>query len=1316
MEAKETKSEPKVTPKKTISPGPLGYLTLNWITPILKKGKLHPLENDDLYELQQKDKAEAISVHFDPFWNEFKAYQANPNLPAPSFVKHMLIMILWPILGVNIFSALEILISIIQPKVLQQFLLFIEPGSQATILGNNGYYISILLFAMQFLQANFHSLSQTINRRVVQILRTAIVGAVYEKSLRLSPRARGTFSEGKIMNMVNQDINNILFAPQMFSMAWTVPLQLIMSLILLGGLIGASLWSSIAALVVIGGISMGVGPKIGHAFNGWFMGADDRIGTIREMLYGIKVIKYQAMEDFFRKKIAEKRLVQVLSLREVALFLGFVQGLGMVSPVILTVVTFTVYSLGTPLTSSVVFPSLTYFNALVNPLMILGMLMGELPTTIKSIQRVSEFLLAEEGSSTDDSPATEMDSKVAVQLENVTWRWEESKAEGEEDKKDQEKESADQKDEKEKEGKASDKENEADEEPNQEVDAFHLRDLTLSVDKGTLVGICGSIGSGKSTFFSGLIGDCRKVNGISTIFGKIAFCSQQPWILTGTVEKNITFNLPKDDKKLQRVIEVCGLASDLAMFSDGVNTKIGESGVNLSGGQKARISLARALYFDADIYLLDDPIAALDAQVGREVFSNAIQSYLADKTVFLITHQLHYMQQVERVLVFADGKIVEDGSFTELNGKEGGLLQEMLSKYRFDDEVEEVKEKSKKESDEDLDNDEEGVDIIEAEEKAEGSVKLHVYKRYLNAIGSIWIQLPIYITCTLTLLGMVGAPLWLARWTGDLDESKNTFYLWGYAIIGSFYAASQIIFLMCAIFASIRASNFFHDNAINGLLRAPLQFFEANPIGRIINRLSNDVQSLDLGLVSVVMSFLLSAFSVFTSVVMIVQANYYFILLFVALLAIFYSIFQLYQPGNRDIKRINSIMKSPLDSHVSETLAGVSTVRAFKSETSFIEKERILMDESQAPNYIYFSLQIWLQYRLSILSSLVTFSIVLFASISNDRTAAFSATIGLALTYSSLLSFNLSQFLLSLGNGEAEMNSVERLDYYGTKLPVEAPLECESDPAEDVWPTEGAIEIKNLELAYPSRPDYSVIKNLSLKINAGEKIGVVGRTGSGKSTLVTALFRIMEAKSGSILIDNLDISKIGLFTLRTRMQIIPQDPILFKGTIRSNLDYSSRFSDAQLWEALEYSGLKEFVKGLTGQLESAIEANGENLSVGQRQLICLSRSILLKPKVLIMDEATASVDGESDTLIQNAINEHFGGSTIISIAHRLNTIAEFDRILVLDDGNLAEFDTPFNLLSIPTSIFSELANASGPANAEVILELAKKHHEQKQSE
>ncbi|ORY22913.1 P-loop containing nucleoside triphosphate hydrolase protein [Rhizoclosmatium globosum] len=707
------------------------------------------------------------------------------------------------------------------------------------------------------------------------------------------------------------------------------------------------------------------------------------------------------------------------------------------------------------------------------------------------------------------------------------------------------------------------------------------------------------------------------------------------------VRSNILFGRELNQSRLDDVIHSCGWlltssSSNMDWIPRSVR-KVSHSRVvrklvfhlgnclpfNLTFLLIINLAIARAVYSDADIYLLDDPLAALDAHVGKHVFDELIKKSLDGKTRVLVTHQLHVLPHVDHIIVLDKGVIVEQGSFEQLaiNGPETGLLKEMLKNHALEDESTKVKKtktviRLKRKL----------MGLLKEEDRQTGAVGKKYVANYFKESGGFYM---LYIIILASLL--YGAlsfmqNLWLTFWS---DDSYGQTTRWGlhpsdYITVYTIVVAATFVFgaFMVGIieFTAYRTSKAYHAKAVAGLFRAPMSFFDSQPLGRIINRLTNLEQYGQL----------LRTFG--TWIFKTLQQSYtrrFTLLSFVFFLSfLYYYLLEMYRSNQREIRRLAALQRSPLNAYISECIGGSSTIRAFQVSARTIHH--------QPWEICFFN------------------SITAFSRLESDFVAA------------------------------------ERLDLYCNDLEREAPDHLDSDPVEGTWPTEGRISIKDLEVKYSSKFD-PVIKNLSVEIKGSEKIGVVGRTGSGKSTLMTALFRIVEPTKGTVLIDGVDVSRVGLNALRSRLQIIPQDPVLFTGTIRSNIDVE---------------GLKDYVSELTEKLDAPVAERGENLSVGQRQLMMLASAICHRPKILIMDEASSAVDQAADLLIQSSIHTHFKETTVISIAHRINTIASFDRIMVLDAGKLVEYDSPGNLLKQPESIFKSLVDATGTANAAVVTAIA----------
>ncbi|KAJ3254588.1 Multidrug resistance-associated protein 1 [Boothiomyces macroporosus] len=821
-------------------------------------------------------------------------------------------------------------------------------------------------------------------------------------------------------------------------------------------------------------------------------------------------------------------------------------------------------------------------------------------------------------------------------------------------------------------------------------DTFALGSVNIEVKKGSLVGIVGAAGSGKSTLFNGLVNELAAESG------------EQPWIMMSTIESNIAFGRPSDKKRLVECIQACGLAKDLNEFEHGMYTNVGESGINLSGGQKARVSLARCLYADADIYLLDDPLAALDAYVGKHVFEQVIKKELRDKTVLLATHQLQYMQQTDQIIVLENGGVAESGTFAELMSNPDGIFSRMMSGYHYDEEASEsaatvaandalrVVEAPKTKA----------ADIVKKEKKHEGKIRLEVYKTLFTVVVMGYL-----LNFALEFAGLVILTAWASDTSNSSSQSMFYIELLSASAIGRVFV--NYILSVVWFNGGLANSRFYFQQMAASVLRSPLYFFEENPIGRILNRFSRDLSDLNTLMYADLYFLTTYGLSVVGKSVLICVSNKIVIVILVAVLITISLMQKKFDRANLECTRLYKLSESPQTSLIAEALSGSLAINLLQCDSFFKEMFYKYCDNYISMFNMYDTNINFFELRVNLLNGLVTSAIVLLSIVFNEHNTAFSALVGLALSQSDSTSKDLTMFLNYITFNKGNMNSLERIVEYSFEIDQEAADSTPDDEKITVWPSNGSVEIKNLDIAYHSKPEVNVIKNLNVSIQSGERVGVVGRTGSGKSTIASAFFRLVEAKAGAILIDGVDISTVGLSKLRHGIQMISQEANLFTGSVRFNLTLDADIPDEELWLALDKAGLKDYISQLPERLDYQLLANGSNLSVGQGQLLCLARAIAHKPKVLILDEASSSVDGEADRMIQKVLKDELNGSTVISIAHRLNTVADFDKIMVLEKGVLVEFDSPHALLENPDSLFSNLVEATGEENSLAIKECAK---------
>ncbi|KAH9796195.1 ABC transporter C family member 2 [Citrus sinensis] len=830
-----------------------------------------------------------------------------------------------------------------------------------------------------------------------------------------------------------------------------------------------------------------------------------------------------------------------------------------------------------------------------------------------------------------------------------------------------------------------------------------LSNINLDIPVGSLVAIVGGTGEGKTSLVSAMLGELPPLKDASVVIrGTVAYVPQISWIFNATLRKNILFGSEFDPAKYWKTVDVSALQHDLDLLPDRDLTEIGERGVNISGGQKQRVSMARAVYSNSDVYIFDDPLSALDAHVGRQVFNSCIKEELRGKTRILVTNQLHFLPHVDRIILVSEGMIKEEGSFEELS-KHGRLFQKLMENAGKMEEMEEREEKddsinSNQEVSKPVANRAVQVNefpknesytkkgkrgrsvLVKQEERETGIVSGSVLTRYKNALGGPWVIMILFACYLSTEVLRISSSTWLSFWT-DQSTSKNYnpgFYIAIYTILAFGQVTVTLLNSYWLIISSLRAAKRLHDSMLNSILRAPMLFFHTNPIGRVINRFSRD-----LGIVSTISLWAI-----------------------MPLLILFYAAYLYYQSTAREVKRLDSITRSPVYAQFGEALNGLSTIRAFKAYDRMAKINGKSMDNNIRFTLANTSSNRWLTIRLETLGGIMIWLIATFAVMQNGRAenqVAFASTMGLLLSYTLNITNLLSGVLRQASRAENSLNAVERVGTY-IDLPSEAPGMVESNRPPPAWPSSGSIKFEDVVLRY--RPELPpVLHGLSFTVSPSEKVGIVGRTGAGKSSMLNALFRIVELERGEISIDGCDVSKFGLTDLRKVLSIIPQSPVLFSGTVRFNLDPFNEHTDADLWEALERAHLKDVIRKNSFGLAAEVSEGGENFSVGQRQLLSLARALLRRSKILVLDEATAAVDVRTDALIQRTIREEFKSCSMLIIAHRLNTIIDCDRILVLDAGQVLEHDTPEALLLREDSAFSSMVQSTGPANAQYLRSL-----------
>ncbi|KAJ3238679.1 Multidrug resistance-associated protein 1 [Chytriomyces hyalinus] len=1285
---------------------PLSFVTLSWLTGMVKEGTRRPLLQSDMPDVPKSSTSAAVAAFMDPFQSKLKLYLDGHDQSAkkPTFFVDF-----WTRIGPTwtvsvLLDVVATFLQTTQPVVLAAILNHIMTGdSQFFITGPAA--LATTFFLMTFLSVIFKQIVEQMFRKMRYNVRTVLMTSIYAKALKLSNASSMEFSKGRVLQMINVDIEQVSDIVERAHLAILIPFQLAFTFYYLVKLFGRDLYP----VGIVAAIFFVFAPLLLIVFGKfqtvYLAGGDKRVRYLREILEGMRMIKLRGQEDFFSKNMADVRATQLRAIRVMYFATLFFIFFVIAVPFAMIIGTFTVYSQSHEVLSpAVIFPAINYFMNIFQPFQTLPQICTMIGMAIISWNRIRAFMISSE-SELATQEASE-NSLHAIEIRNATFKWEVAP--------DETAEKSDKPAERKEKSKPENSKDKKSEEGSSTADVEPLfKDLNVNIPVGKLTAVVGTVGSGKSSFFSACIGEMTCLEGEVKIFGSLALCQQQPWLMSLNLRENILFGREFDQKTMDETIRVCGLEVDLEQLPEGLDTEVGEKGISLSGGQKARIALARAVYSNADTYLLDDPIAALDAHVGKHVFDECIVRALNSKTRVLITHHLHVLSQVDHVIVLDHGKVVEQGSYADLANANGALSDLLKHHTQEKKEEEDSKTTEKKKAivkkKASVENQEKSAGLIAEEDRQTGAVASKFFLNYFKAGGYLPFVLFLFFGAMYGLFNFF-MNLWLSYWSYDTTMGQTRFglrpkdYIIVYAGICAVNFACAPLLTACAQYSSYAAAKKYHSGALDGLLAAPMSFFESQPIGRILNRLTKDIEALDMMLWNDSINCIIVNAILLVGIAQAVYGTLWTLIFLVFMSVLYYYMLKMYRANMREIKRLVAGAKSPLNAYISECIGGTSTIRAFQSAQITVEKQRFLMDESIRPAWTQENVANWFQIRLQLFLSLIVLFLSFFALYGNQD----AGVMGLALSGAISLTEMFMPSLIVISRTEANFVAVERLDLYCNDLPKEAPRHIDTDPSNGSWPSEGRIAISHLEVKYASKAE-SVIKDLSVEFRGSEKVGVVGRTGSGKSTLMTALFRIVEAKNGSIVIDGVDISKIGLHTLRSRLQIIPQEPVLFTGTIRTNIDIEGSFTDQQIWEALELVGLKEYVSELPEKLDAPVSEHGENLSVGQRQLMMLASAICHRPKILVMDEASSSVDQAADLLIQSSIRTHFKNTTVISIAHRVNSIADFDRILVLDAGSLVEFDTPAALLKRPDGVFKSLVDATGAANAAIVADIARKH-------
>lgn len=1108
-------------------------------------------------------------------------------------------------------------------------------------------------------------------------------------------------------------------ASGLFHIIWTAPVSIIITLVLLLVNLTYSALAGFALLII--GI-----PVLTKAIKSLFARrkainkiTDQRVGLTQEILQSVRFVKFFGWESSFLKRLQEFRDREVSAIQVLLALRNAIMAISISLPIFASMLAFITYSLTNHgLAPAKVFSSLALFNGLRMPLNMLPLVIGQVTDAWSSISRIQDFLLSEER---EDEAIIKPDAPNAIEVHDASFTWERTPT--------QENEStvggAGPKSKPEKGAKGKPKDVEAATPPSgddsstlvEEQEPFKLQDLNFTIGRNELVAVIGSVGSGKTSLLSALAGDMRKTSGEVVLGAQRAFCPQYAWIQNATLKDNILFGKEMDPEWYRDVIKACALQPDLDMLPNNDLTEIGERGITISGGQKQRLNIARAIYFDADIVLMDDPLSAVDAHVGRHIFDNAILGLLKDKARILATHQLWVLNRCDRIIWMDGGRVQAVDTFDNLmrDSEEFRQLLESTAQEEKKDEAEAPAATSEEEAPK---KKKKAKGLMQAEERAVASVPWSVYTSYVKASGS-YLNAPIVLVLLVISQGSnIMTSLWLSWWTSDKFGLSLGQYIGAYAGLGAMQALLMFAFMVSLSMFGTTASKNMLRQATFRVLRAPMSFFDTTPLGRITNRFSRDVDVMDNNLTDALRMYFFSIGAIISTFALIIAYFYYFAIALVPLFTLFLFATGYYRSSAREVKRFEAVLRSTVFAKFNEGLSGVASIRAYGLQNRFVEDMRKAIDDMDSAYFLTYSNQRWLSTRLDMIGNALVFTTGIL--VVTSRFSVNPSIAGLVLSYI-LAIVQMIQFTVrQLAEVENGMNAVERLLYYGTQLEEEAP--SKTIDVRPSWPEKGEIIFDNVEMRYRAGLPL-VLQGLNVHIQGGERIGIVGRTGAGKSSIMSTLFRLVEISGGHITIDGIDISTIGLQDLRSRLAIIPQDPTLFRGTVRSNLDPFGEHTDLELWSALRQADLVQDDQATTTtatpsasgnalvvaeapaasngnsnnriSLDSIVEEDGLNFSLGQRQLMALARALVRGSQIIVCDEATSSVDMETDDKIQRTMASAFRGKTLLCIAHRLRTIINYDRICVMDKGRIAEIGTPMELFEMEGGIFRGMCERSG---------------------
>ncbi|KAK6629679.1 hypothetical protein RUM43_003497 [Polyplax serrata] len=1237
--------------------GLFSLITFSWLSKYIYKAYKKGLTKNDIPKCSPLDSCDLNAQRLESIWERELTEQGPAKA---SFGRAIWRFVRTRVLINSVTFSISCIMGFLSPTIFMRKLLeYLEEEDKNY---TTGLIWAVALTCTEVLRTVFFALYYSMSYRTALRLRCACLAMVYRKVLRLSS-ARNT-SAGVIINLYGFDGPRLYYMIVFGPMALGGPIISVCAFFTIYYILGPWALLGMLTFILYYPLQYLLAYLTGHFRQKAIKLSDKRIKFVTEILTSIKLIKMYAWENWFASQVQNVRNNELDEIKKIAYCQSVGISLAPTIPVISAIATFLVHV-----------------------------------TTGGNLTAAQDVLMLEENT-TRIQPHP--DKSVALSVKNGCFCWDVAVLEPEHLKQ-----------------KRAKRGTEVFLEDDQ-VSLQVLHSVNIAVPKGALIGICGPIGAGKSSLLLACLGQLKMISGEIWRTGTCAYVSQQSWMQNTSLRENILFGEKFDPKKYAKVLDACVLNDDLNFLPGGDETEIGERGVNLSGGQKQRIALARALYSDRDIYFLDDPLSAVDPSVGIEIFDKCIMDALKDKTVLFVTSQIQFLRKCDEILVLKQGQIVETDNFDNLvnEGNEFGFvlqpgpLNSSQKEEVFNRTKMEVKNSEKSDGQRQQESKTTGTKLTREEVQIRGTIKSTAYRAYIEAAGGYLVCMCVTFIILLSVGSNVFSSWWLAMWIKEgsgnttiydpvtnstvisrniSDNPRLSFYMTVYASLIGFIVVTCIIRGFAYTRVTMRASKEIHQNLFQKILESPMRYFERTPIGQIQNLFARDMDEIDSRLPESVETMLQNIWAVMFSFLSITLVFHWFLIPMLVLACLYYFISRIFRVAIRDLKRMESISRSPVFSTISATVQGLSVIHAFRKEQDYINHFTKLFNENSTIFFMSTNAMRWMAVRLDFISLVIIFiTSLLVALLKGEVAPAFA---GLALTYAAQICGVFQYTIRLLSENEARFISVERIqdNIEARKLVPEGNVVTELK-VPDNWPSKGGIKFEEVKLSYGGDlPD--VLNDISISINGGEKIGVVGRTGAGKSSLVAALFRLVELSSGKIYIDGVNIAAVSLSVLRSRLSVIPQDPTLFSESLRSNLDPFNKCDDDFLWDVLKKTRLLAKVKSMPNQMSTYV-GDGENLSVGEKQLVCLARTLARGSKILILDEATASIDPETEMAVQTTIRNEFRHCTVITIAHRLSTVTNCDRILVIEQGTVLEFDSPQVLLSSPNSRFSKMVEAS----------------------